>query len=116
MSPDDRRVTPGTWGGEHLAFTVTESGAHAEFDCASGDITQPLTTDAEGRLTVEGTYVREHGGPARDDEQTVRKRARYSARIDGKTLTLDITLVDSNEHVGPFTLTHGAEPVVHKCL
>src|SRR6267142_1618957 len=50
----DATVPNGTWGGEHASLTVTDAGAHAEFDCASGDIDQPLAVDAEGRLNVEG--------------------------------------------------------------
>jgi len=26
----------GTWGGQHIVLTVTESAAHVEFDCARG--------------------------------------------------------------------------------
>jgi hypothetical protein len=109
-------VQTGTWGGEHIALTVSGDGAHLEFDCASGDITGPLTIDTDGRLSIEGVYIQGHGGPIRSDEQSDRKRARYSGRVEGTKLTLDITLIDSNESVGSFTLTHGAEPIVRKCL
>ena len=113
---DGSRVRIGSWGGEHIGLMVSENGAHLEFDCASGDIGEPLTVDREGRLGVDGVYIREHGGPIRSGEEPDRKRARYSGRIEGNALTLDITLIDSNESVGTFTLTHGAEPVIRKCL
>jgi hypothetical protein len=113
---DGTRVQTGVWGGEHLALTVTESGAHLEFDCASGDVTEPLTVDRDGRLGVDGVYVRGHGGPIRSGEEPERKPARYSGRIEGNTMTLDVTLTDSKESVGTFTLTHGAQPRLRRCL
>jgi hypothetical protein len=113
---DDTRVQTGAWGGEHLALTVTETGAHLEFDCASGDVTEPLTVDREGRLAVDGVYVRGHGGPTRSGEEPDRKPARYSGRIEGNTMTLAVTLTDSKENVGTFTLTHGAQPRLRRCL
>jgi hypothetical protein len=111
----DRRLSTGTWGGDHIALTVTESGAHIEFDCASGDIPEPIMIGDDGRMSVDGVYLREHGGPVRIDEVAERKPARYSGRLDGQTLTLEVMLTGSNEHVGSFTLTHGATPRVRKC-
>jgi hypothetical protein len=115
LSPDDGRVPAGTWGGEHVALTVTDAGAHAEFDCASADITQPLTVDRGGRVAVEGVYVREHGGPVRLGEEPDRPRALFSGRLDGKILTIDITLIESKEIIGHFTVTLGSQPRVRKC-
>jgi hypothetical protein len=112
---DGTRVPTGTWGGDHLALTVTGGGAHLEFDCASGDITAPLTLDSTGRLDVDGVFIREHGGPTRADETPEREPARYSGRVEGQTMTLDVTLTSSKESVGTFTLTLGAEPRVRKC-
>jgi hypothetical protein len=113
---DGTRVRTGTWGGEHIALNVSESGAHLEFDCASGDINEPLTFDHLGQLAVDGVFTREHGGPIRSDEQPERKPAHYSGKIDGETMTLDIKLIESDETVGTYTLSYGAEPRVRKCL
>lgn len=111
----DRRVPVGTWGGEHVALIVTETGAHLEFDCAFGDITQPLTFDRSGRLAVEGVFVQEHGGPVRLGEKPDRRPARYFGRLNGKTLTFEATLIDSNTSIGSFTLVSGATPRITKC-
>ena len=108
-------VPIGTWGGEHASLTVTDAGAHAEFDCASGDINQPLAVDAEGRVNVEGVVVQEHAGPIRIGEEPVRKRARYSGRLDKKTIVLEVILIETNETFGSFTLTLDATPRVRKC-
>ena len=112
---DDTRVPTGVWGGDHVALTFTEAGAHLEFDCASGDVTVPLTLDKTGRLEVDGVFIREHGGPIRSDEVPDRQPARYSGHVEGQTMTLEVTLTSSNESVGSFTVTLGAEPRVRKC-
>lgn len=116
LAPGERRLTTGPWGGEHVGLTVTDTGAHVEFDCASGDITQPLALDGRGNLSVDGVYVREHGGPIQVGEVPDRRPARYAGRVAGTTLTIDVVLTDSNEKIGTFTLERGAEPRVRKCL
>ena len=112
---DADRLRTGTWSGEHVALTVTAAGAHVEFDCASGDISQPLMVDPDNRLAVEGVFVQEHGGPVRLGEEPERIPARYSGRLSGQTLAFDVTLIESNETVGTFTVVHGATPRVRKC-
>jgi hypothetical protein len=111
--PDDRLQT-GTWGGEHVALTVTDDGAHVEFDCAFGDISQPLTVDRDGRLAVDGVFVQERGGPVRLGEPE-RQAARYSGRLTGDTLTFDVTLTASSEKAGSFTVVRAAAPRLRKC-
>ena len=111
VGPDDGRVPTGTWGGEHVALTVTNAGAHVEFDCASGDIKRPLTVDRNGRFSVDGVLVQEHGPIRRGEEP-----ARYSGQVDGDAMTLDVILIDSNGTVGTFTLTHGGDQHVTKCV
>jgi hypothetical protein len=111
----DTTVPNGTWGGEHASLAVTDAGAHAEFDCASGEINQPLAIDGEGRLNIEGVVVQEHAGPVRIGEEPVRKRARYTGHLEKKTIVLDVMLIESNETFGRFTLTLDATPRVRKC-
>ena len=114
VGPGDQRVPTGAWGGDHVGLTVGEAGAHVEFDCAYGDIGQPLVTDNRGNLAVDGVYVQEHAGPVRVGEEPDKKPAHYAGRLDGDTLTLKVTLTESNEPIGVFTLTHGAAPGVRK--
>ena len=113
--PKSERLQTGVWGGEHVALTVTDAGGHLEFDCASGDIAQRLEVDDTGRLDVEGVFIQEHAGPVRVDEQPDRKPAHYSGRLTQKTLTLSVTLVESNETIGSFVATYAASPRVRKC-
>ena len=108
-------VPPGDWGGQHIGMVVNNSGATIEYDCASGTIDEALVT-ADGIFTAIGTHIRGHGGPVREGEIADKHPARYDGRTDGKTMTLDVTLTDSGEKLGTFTLQRGASPNVFKCL
>ena len=108
-------VPPGDWGGQHIGMVVSSEGATIEYDCASGTIDQTLLA-ADGRFTAIGTHIRGHGGPVREDEIADKHPARYDGRTDGKTMTLEVTLTDSGEKLGTFTLQRGASPSVFKCL
>src|SRR6476646_6480444 len=43
-------IALGLWGGDHIAMTVTDSVTHVELDCAHGDISGPLTVNADDRF------------------------------------------------------------------
>jgi hypothetical protein len=109
------RLASGVWGGEHVRLEVNDGGAAVEFDCANGSIDQPVVLDGEGRFNVKGRYAAEHGGPVRRDENDNARPARYAGQVKGDTLTLSVTVGDSKESVGPFTLTRGSEGRVMKC-
>ena len=111
-----QRVAVGTWGGQHVRMEVAASSATLEYDCANGTITGPLTIDRRGRFSWRGTHTREHGGPIRVDEKTNSRPARYTGSTDGKKITLTVTLTDTNETVGTYTLVRGQQGRVFKCL
>jgi hypothetical protein len=106
-------VTTGTWGGEHIILEVSEKGTEAEFDCAHGEITQPMVLDKNGDFDVAGTFTPEHGGPVLRDEAPSTAPARYSGHVEGKTMKLTITL--EKETAGSFTLTYDSRPMLRKC-
>jgi hypothetical protein len=112
-APDARAVATGAWGGEHIVLEVSEKGADAEFDCAHGQVTQPITLDKHGDFDVAGTFTPEHGGPVRRDENATPASARYSGHVDGDTMSLTITL--GKEKVGIFALIRGSRPKLTKC-
>jgi len=113
-APDAGAVATGAWGGEHIVLKVSEKGADLEFDCAHGQVTQPITLDKHGDFDVAGTFTPEHGGPVRRDENTPPASARYSGHVDGDTMSLTVTLV--KEKVGIYTLNRGSRPSLTKCL
>jgi hypothetical protein len=110
------RVQAGRWGGQHVALDVADAGGRIEYDCAHGTLDEPLELDRRGRFDVAGTHVRERGGPQREGEVLPSHPARYSGRVEGRTMTLTVTLTDTGDTLGPFTLTFGATPRLTKCL
>ena len=110
-----RHIPKGTWGGLHISMEVADGSATIEYDCARGTIDGPLKLDRGGRFSFGGTHAREHGGPIRSDEQPDSHPARYTGWTDGKTMKLTVTLLDTKETVGTFTLVHGNAGRVFKC-
>lgn len=109
-------IPPSEWGGQHIGMVVLTGGATIEYDCASGTIDEPIAVGSQGSFTVKGTHTRGHGGPLMIGEVPDRHPARYTGSTDGKSMTLNVTLTDSNQTLGTFTLTRGAAPAVLKCL
>jgi len=106
----------GTWGGDHVRATVGLASTLLVYDCANGSIDQPFTVDAEGRFVLTGTHAMESPGPIPVGDEPVRHPARYTGSTDGKVLTFTVTLTDSNQTFGPFTLALNAPGRVLRCL
>lgn len=105
----------GLWGGEHIGLEVTAQGGRVEYDCAHGTIDQKIVPDRQGHFDVQGTHIREHGGPSRKDEVPDSHPARFAGQIKGNTMTLTATETDTKEIVGTFTLILGQKPHIVKC-
>lgn len=104
------------WGGDHIALTVADAGSHLEFDCAHGDVPGAFKTDPRGNFSEAGTFVREHGGPIRLGEVPDSHPALYAGAVMGDRMTLSVSLTDTNQMVGSFTLSRGGGGRVVKCL
>ena len=109
------RVGAGIWGGMHVRMTVREDGAALEFDCAHGEIGAALKMDAEGRFDLPGTLTREGPGPIRVGITPAARPARYVGRVEGRTMTLDLTITGAGQDAQTFTLTRGSEGRLWKC-
>ncbi len=106
----------GVWGGEHIGMVVSDSSVTLDYDCAYGTIDEPFSTNENGEFDLVGVHILEHGGAIRIDETPDEHPALYKGYIEGKVMTLVVTLTDTGEEVGTFSLTLGAVPNVHKCL
>jgi hypothetical protein len=104
------------WGGDHIALTVADAGSHLEFDCAHGDIPGMLTINTGNEFDVQGTYVREHGGPIVVGAVPDSHPAAYVGSVSAATMALTIRLTDTNELIGTFTLSRGSAGRVLKCV
>ncbi len=114
LSPGATGTLPArVWGGQGIQMTVTDAGADLDFDCASGQITEPLALDAQGHFDVRGTFSAEHGGPVRPDEVDAGRAARYTGQVQDKTMTLTITA--GEEKIGTYTLTRDRRAKLVKC-
>lgn len=114
--PKEKPVLTGNWGGLHISLEITGKTARIEYDCAHGTIDGPIALDGEGHFEAAGTHAPERGGPVREGEEPEARPARYKGKLTDKTLTLTVTLADSGEDAGTFTLTRGATPRLTKCL
>jgi hypothetical protein len=111
---DASGLATGVWGGQGIALKVSAKGADVEFDCAHGQIAQPITLDKHGDFEVAGTFTAEHGGPMRRDEKIASAPARYSGHVDGDTMSL--TVSPDKRQVGSYTLTRGSPGHITRCL
>ena len=106
----------GQWGGPDIALEVTSEGIEINFDCAHGHIDESIVPDSEGKFSVKGTYVREHGGAMRIEDNPNSSQAVYQGRLTGDKMTLTVTFPDGTVDVGPFTLERGKTGRIHKCM
>jgi hypothetical protein len=111
---DASGLATGVWGGQGIALKVSATVADVEFDCAHGQIPQPIKLDKHGDFEVAGTFTAEHGGPMRRDETLQPAPARYSGHVDGDTMSLTVTL--DKRQVGSYTLTRGSPGHITRCL
>ncbi|MGB3400337.1 MAG: hypothetical protein WBA34_09240 [Candidatus Deferrimicrobiaceae bacterium] len=106
----------GMWGGEHITLAADESGGALEYDCAHGMIDEPLIPIADGDFDFVGTHTLETGGPVHVDDPPDIHPAQYQGHVSGSTLTLTVTLTDSGDVLGPYTLVRSDPGRLHKCL
>jgi hypothetical protein len=116
LSPEVPEVVSGEWGGEHLGLVVSDGGADLEYDCATGRITGAIRPDGSGRFSVIGLHFPGHGGPDPIPDPHSARPARYDGVVRGDKMTIVVTLTDTGDYLGTFTLIRGASPHVFKCL
>ena len=109
-------VAPSEWGGDHIGLRVLATGGTLEYDCASGTIDQPVVAATNGNFVAQGTHTIGHGGPIMVGEIPDRHPARYDGWTDGETMRLTVTLTDTGQKLGEYTLVRGQSPHVFRCL
>ena len=101
----------GRWGGDNAGLIVDNTTAHVHIGCTLGDATGPIRPDADGRFEAIGTY----NVDAYPVDRGITHPARFTGRITGQTMTLTVTLTDTNQILGPVTLIYGKEPKMGPC-
>ena len=115
LPPSGDQLALGTWGGDNAGAIVTDSVGHLHIGCTFGDMPGRIQLDAEGRFTVDGSYVlRAYPilvGP--------RLPAQFSGRVVGRTLTVAVAVNDTVEKkivsLGPVTVVYGQDPRMGPC-
>lgn len=108
-------LVTGGYGGPHIGLSLDAAGGRLEYDCASGTIDGPLTTDSLGRFSSTGRHTPGEGGPDRAGDAPRSYPARYLGQARGDILTLRVE-VEGAASPGSFRLARGAEPRLLRCL
>ena len=111
----DTDASPDVWGGRDISMEVTPQGAAVEFDCAHGNLLEPIKANAKGEFAARGTFTPEHGGPITLANPPRDLPAIYKGTIAGDTMRLEVVLADKDQQPEPFTLTRGKAGRVRKC-
>jgi hypothetical protein len=111
----DTDASPDVWGGRDISMEVTPQGAAVEFDCAHGNLLEPIKANAKGEFAARGTFTPEHGGPITLANPPRDLSAIYKGTIAGGTMRLEVVLADKDQQPEPFTLTRGKAGRVRKC-
>ncbi len=109
------KVAPGSWGGSGVGLNIEAASVALEFDCAAAEIPDSLMIDKAGKFSTNGVYIRRSPGALRTKFPPKRAAARFEGKISGKTMTLRITLTETNEKIGDYTLERGKSPTIRKC-
>jgi hypothetical protein len=115
LQQGDASASPDVWGGRDISMEVTPQGATLEFDCAHGNVLEPIKANAKGEFAARGTYTPEHGGPIRKDNPPRDLPAIYKGTIKGDTMRLEVLLTEKDQAPEPFTLTPGKAGRLMKC-
>jgi len=112
--PKDRKaVAAGVWGGKRLRMEVTEAGASLSFDCATGEITEPLLLDANGQFRAAGRYKSEAPGPQREGSERA-SPAVFSGSVEGDTMKIEVSVPDEKVATA-YVLVRGRQGRIVPC-
>lgn len=101
----------GVWASPDGRLDADPSGAHFRFACAAAEIPPPLSLDGDGRFELSGRYEFQVG-----PEPHPNFPARFTGRVRGRVLTVEVRLQGDPRVVGPLGLKLGAEPPqLHLC-
>lgn len=109
-------IADDVWGGEEILLVVGETSSTLEYVCAAGEIIGKLVLDEGDNFIASGVHINRTPGPTYVDRSPERRPAFYTGQISGSLMTLRVTLSDTNELVGDFTLERGKVVRIRRCL
>ncbi|MFN8355603.1 MAG: hypothetical protein U0Y10_14195 [Spirosomataceae bacterium] len=112
---DSSTLQQGIWGGDHIRMEVATDRVSFEWDCAWGEITNPITV-SNNQFSADGTYTRGLGGAIPVGVQPKVEPATYTGVLKGNTLEIQVVVKSTTQNVGTFQLEYGKESRLVKCL
>jgi hypothetical protein len=104
-------LVEGTWGGSNAGLIASDTSAHVHIGCTVGDTKSAILTGPDGRFDVSGLYNVTAYPVYRGPDHP----ARFSGRINGRIMTLTVTLTDTAVTLGPVKLIYGTAPQMGPC-
>jgi hypothetical protein len=101
----------GMFGGNNAGLLADDTSAHVHIGCTNGDVHQPIVLDMNSRFDLPG----EQNITAYPVGPGIFHPARFTGSIDGRTLTLTVTLTDTAVTLGPVFMTLDKEPNLGPC-
>ena len=101
----------GMWGGNNAGLMADDTSAHIHIGCTYGQVHDPIVLDMSSRFDVTG----EQNITAHPVDLGILHPARFTGSIDGRTMTLTVTLTDTAVTLGPVELTFEKEPIMGPC-
>jgi hypothetical protein len=99
-------IVRGMFGGNNAGLMADDTSAHLHISCTYGDVHQPIVLDLNSRFDVPG----EQNITAHPVDLGILHPARFTGSIDGRTMTLTVTLTDTTVTLGPVVLTFNKQP------
>ena len=108
-------VKRGIWGGRGISFVVEKNSSLIDLDCGKAAISSRLRARKDGKFSAIGIMTRSGPGPVMRDAPPRAQRVRFEGRVSGKQMTVKVTLADSGDLVGDYTLGRGAQSELTRC-
>jgi hypothetical protein len=88
-----------------------DTSAHVHIGCTYGNVHEAIVLDLSSRFDVAG----EHNITAYPVDRGILHPARFTGSIDGRKMTLRVTLTDTAVSLGPVVLTFDRQPQMGPC-
>ena len=108
-------VKRGIWGGRGISLVVEKNSYVIDLDCGKAAILTRLRIRKDGKFSAIGIMTRSGPGPVMRDAPPRAQRVRFEGRVSGKQMTIKVTLADSGDLVGDYTLERGAQSELTRC-
>jgi len=105
--------TIGNWGTNKMTISISLKRIKINYECAHGEINEPLVLDKNGTFNVVGTHIQESGKDLGKGE--VSEPVRYQGEFKNNELKISVTNVNTGELIISTTLQKNPNKHVLKC-